>query len=300
MKRSASFQSNQFSPRQQRNWDWRAAANFIGGGAGGSLVFWAALMAGSGVSFAAVFVGLGLVAAGLTCVWFEIGQPWRALNVFRHPSTSWMTREAAVAPLLFASGGLALLTQHPAALYVAGFFGLCFVYSQARILSADKGIPAWRHPRCLPLVVASGVCEGLALLLGLLLLAGGAAGLFLPLLLLVMLLLRLLLWKRYLSGLRQGGAPDAAVLVLAQGERLFVGGGHGLPALLLLLGCFGFAGQGLLFAAGAALALAGGWFFKYTLVRRAAYTQGIAMPHLPARGRGTAGAAIKPGWRSVN
>ena len=33
-----------------------------------------------------------------------------------------------------------------------------------------------------------------------------------------------------------------------------------------------------------------------TLVRRAAFTQGFALPHLPVRGRGTAGPAVKPGW----
>jgi phenylacetyl-CoA:acceptor oxidoreductase subunit 2 len=31
------------APKQQRNWDWRAAANFICGGAGGGLLLVAAL-----------------------------------------------------------------------------------------------------------------------------------------------------------------------------------------------------------------------------------------------------------------
>jgi phenylacetyl-CoA:acceptor oxidoreductase 26-kDa subunit len=36
--------------------------------------------------------------------------------------------------------------------------------------------------------------------------------------------------------------------------------------------------------AAGALALAGGWWFKYTLVTRAGFNQGFALPVLPVRG----------------
>lgn len=304
MKRPVSQQINQLLPRQQRNWDWRAAANFIGGGAGGGLVLWAALAAGPALSPVAILLGLALVACGLTCVWFEIGQPWRALNVFRHPSTSWMTREAAVAPLLFVSGAAALLSGQALVVALAGVFGLAFVYSQARILSADKGIPAWRHPRCLPLMVATGLTEGLALLVALRLAAGGAeqgAALLLPCAgLWILLVARLVLWRRYLAGLRAGGAPEGALRVLDGIDRRFLLAGHVLPAVAVVPLWLGLPGQAALGLLGAALAVFGGWFLKYTLVRRAAYTQGIALPHLPVRGRGTAGPAARPGWRGVS
>ena len=85
-------------PYLQTNWDWRAAGNFIGGGTGAGLIFasvwcWFAgfpfwLLSG----FALIFIGFGLL-----CVWAEIGKPLRAIHVFFHPSTSWMTREAIVA-----------------------------------------------------------------------------------------------------------------------------------------------------------------------------------------------------------
>jgi phenylacetyl-CoA:acceptor oxidoreductase subunit 2 len=35
-----------------------------------------------------------------------------------------------------------------------------FLYSQARILAANKGIPAWRHPASVPLDGATGLAEG--------------------------------------------------------------------------------------------------------------------------------------------
>jgi phenylacetyl-CoA:acceptor oxidoreductase subunit 2 len=49
----------------------------------------------------------------------------------------------------------------PAAAIAAG----AFLYCQARILRAAKGIPAWRTPWVVPLIVISGLAEGGALLL---------------------------------------------------------------------------------------------------------------------------------------
>jgi len=90
-------------------------------GAGGGLLLFTAI-AGYGwdTTRAAILLGLILIASGLTCVWFEIGRPWRALNVYRHFATSWMTREAVVALGLFATGGLALLTARPLLVALAG------------------------------------------------------------------------------------------------------------------------------------------------------------------------------------
>ena len=47
------------------------------------------------------------------------------------------------------------------------------------------------------------------------------------------------------------------------------------------------------------LAVASGGILKYTLVRRAAFTQGLSVDHLPVRGRGTSGPAAKPGWKMM-
>jgi phenylacetyl-CoA:acceptor oxidoreductase subunit 2 len=153
----------------QKHWDVRAALNFMLGGAGAGLMIWTALMQVR--SPYPVALSLALVAAGLFAVWLEIGRKLRALHVFFNPFTSWMTRESFAALLLFTLGLASLMDASflPAAAIAAG----AFLYCQARILRAAKGIPAWRTPWVVPLIVISGLAEGGALLL---LLQGNVAG----------------------------------------------------------------------------------------------------------------------------
>ena len=49
------------APWQQTQWDWRAAANFVCGGAGGGLIVFAALSGAQGPMLALLLLG-GLVA----------------------------------------------------------------------------------------------------------------------------------------------------------------------------------------------------------------------------------------------
>lgn len=296
MKPNRSLLPGQPAPRLQQHWDWRAAGNFICGGSGGGLVLFAGLAGLAGVEVRPqLAAGLLLVALGLLCVWFEIGRPWRALNVFRHIRSSWMTREASVALALFGAGVLALYTAHPAAQALAGLCGLAFVYAQARILAADKGIPAWRHARCAPLVLGTGLAEGAGLIATTL--AGGlqiAAAMALVLALCA----RLLLWRRYLDGLRADRAPAPSVQAFEAIAARMVRVGHLLPAGLALLSAAGILagvpGAGSALAAAGLLAAGAGWWFKYTLIRRAAFTQGIALKHHPVRGGKPAGLASAP------
>jgi phenylacetyl-CoA:acceptor oxidoreductase subunit 2 len=44
------------------------------------------------------------------------------------------------------------------------------------------------------------------------------------------------------------------------------------------------------------VAVAAGWWLKFTIVARAAYNQGYALPVLPVRGQGEVKPGIKPGW----
>ena len=86
------------TPWVQRHWDLRAATNFVAGGAGAGLIVVSVASGARGTPAAiAMLAGLALVGVGLFAVWLEIGRPLRALNVFRNPRTSWMSREAIAA-----------------------------------------------------------------------------------------------------------------------------------------------------------------------------------------------------------
>jgi phenylacetyl-CoA:acceptor oxidoreductase subunit 2 len=300
MKKPAKRISDLVSPRQQRNWDWRAAANFIAGGAGGGLLLFNALVSvDPDVIRTATLLGLMLIGGGLTCVWFEIGRPWRALNVYRHFGTSWMTREAVVALVLFPLGALALLTLQPMAVLLTGILGLVFLYSQARILAANKGIPTWRHPRSIGLMIATGLAEGAGFLACVVSLSPLPIGPLALTFLIVLIAVRAWFWKAYIAGLLADGAPEGALRILTGFAPRFVLLGHVVPVLFVVLALAGLPGRaGLVFAAGL-MVVAGGWMMKFTLVRRAAFTQGLALQQLPVRGGGPSGPAVKPGWKAV-
>ncbi len=272
------------NPWQQTSWDARAAGNFIGGGAGcGLLVFtWLASPQGS-LRSVLIVLALALVSLGLLCVWAEIGRPWRSINVIFNPRTSWMSREAALAPLLLGSGALALFGV-AAALPLAALLALGFVYCQARILQAAKGIPAWREPLSVPLLVSTGLAEG-----------AGLYWLFAPwwgqgtnaiwLGFGVLLVLRFVLgvgWYRRLSAALR---PRPLRAVNQAGHAFNAGS---LLPLALVLGVWATPlapgwPVALQVLAGALAAL-GGAAFKFMLVTRAGFNQGFALPHLPVRG----------------
>ncbi|MDO9298567.1 DmsC/YnfH family molybdoenzyme membrane anchor subunit [Bradyrhizobium sp.] len=283
-------------PRQQSNWDARAAANFICGGAGGGLLLATALASVHGEDLRPlVVVALALVGAGLLAVWFEIGRPWRALNVYLNAATSWMSREAMIAPFLFASGAAAVLFNWPLASWIAGLLGLLYLYCQARMLHANKGIPAWRHASCVGMMVATGVVEGAGLLC--------AGALYWPglvafgVLLAVLLAVRLLAWRKYLASLRSAGVPVGTSKALNALDVRFVWLGHAAPAVLGVVASLG--GLPLLAVLAGVLAAATGAWFKYTLVCRAAFTQGFALPQTPSRGGNNAGPGVQPGWNRI-
>jgi phenylacetyl-CoA:acceptor oxidoreductase 26-kDa subunit len=290
---------NQSRPQHQTNWDWRAAGNFIGGGTGSGLLLFAALSSLSGLPPAApVAVALVLIALGLFCVWLEIGRPWRSMNVMLHVRTSWMTRESLLAPFLFGSGLIALLAGSVVALWLGALLATLFLYCQARILNAAKGIPAWRQPLVVPLLVVTGLTEGAGMLALLAALTGNAQLAWLPPALLFLLMLRALLWRSYRQKLAARGAPQRALAVLDQLEMPFIKIGHWALALVLLLVMVQPALVQALTPLVGLVALAGGWLFKYTLIVRAGYNQGYALAQTPVRGGAgpSSGLASKPGW----
>jgi len=254
-----------FGPKAwiQQHWDARAALNFMLGGTGAGLMIAAALATPD--SRAPVLLSLALVATGLGAVWLEIGRKLRAVNVFFNPFTSWMTREAFVAVLLFALGAAALWRPQwflPAAAAAA----LAFVWCQGWILRASKGIPAWRAPQVVLLIVSTALAEGAGLCL-----------LFtsVPLLLTwfaLALVLRAVAWTRYAAAVKNPALVNPAKALMQIGTvsaLAFAVLGYWVPGAAQLAGI---------------AAIATGLWLKFALVTRASFNQGYALPHLPVRG----------------
>ena len=270
-----------FATTLQRHWDWRAAGNFVLGGTGsGLLAFTIVTAIGGGITpgWLVVFA-LALIGAGLLCVWMEIGRPWRALNVFRHPHRSWMTREGMVATFAMVAGLAAAATGSPVLLAVAGALGFVFLYCQARILKAAKGVPTWREPAIVPLIVATGLVEGCGVLaaLAMVLLPPPA---WLPVALALLVLLRWVAWHLYRSGLQRSQASVASQTRLARLDP-WLGPGSLLVVALALGGTLlpPLPAAALLALAGIA-ALVGGWALKVAIVTSAAQLQGYAFGRL--------------------
>ncbi len=284
------------TPWHQTNWDARAACNFIGGGCGCGLLIFAALATTSSAEYRmAASIALVLIAAGLCCVLAEIGRPLRALNVFLHPQTSWMTREAMVAPFLFTAGAIATWAGGGLFANVAAMLALIYLYCQARMLAAAKGIPAWREPAVIPLMIITGLTEG-AGLTALLATLSGTASQWLTGVLLATLILRRIAWKMYSEALNKKGAPKKSLAVLERFSGPYSNYGQSLPEMLIVAALFFPAEYVWLIPLAGAAAAFSGWALKFTIVARAAYNQGFALPVLPVRGQGQPMPGVKPGW----
>ncbi len=268
------------------------------------MIVGAAIAAVTGRSFApALLAGLCFVGFGLTMVLLEIGRPWRAFNVFFHPRTSWMTREGVVALPLFATGEAALLlywigwaSETATVLVVLAGLAACgFLYCQARILRAAKGIPAWREVVLMPYILVSGLTEGAGVLAALA--AFGLAPSWVLVAALILGALRLAAWQNYRRALRTHGAPAASVAAVEHIGPISLLVGHGLVAVLLVAAILQ---PGLIGAAavGGLLLAVAGWWAKLTIVVEAAATRGLTIPRTPVRGRGASRIVTDPGRRT--
>ena len=281
--------NNTFGNALQTQWDWRAAGNFMFGGSGGALILMAAIAAWPGTPTLVIgLAALAFVGMGLFLVWLEIGRPWRFLHVFFHPQTSWMTREASVSLLLFATTFMGILLQAPALLAAAGLLGFLYLYCQGRILKASKGIPAWREPAVVPLIISTGLAEGAAIL-SILLIFSNAEQMWLLYLLMGLLACRLVSWQHYRQQLALNNAPRAALKILDGINRPHVILGNALPLLLLVTIIVQPALLGPLALLACILATASGWLMKFTIIAKASKVQGYALGKLQ-KGRPT----IKP------
>jgi phenylacetyl-CoA:acceptor oxidoreductase 26-kDa subunit len=285
-------------PWLQTSWDHRAAGNFIGGGTGSGLAIVAAadaLWTGQPQRFPFALAAL-VIAIGLGLVWLEIGRPWRFLHVFFHPRTSWMTRESLLAPPLLLALAAAAWTVHRAPAGLAAPLALAFLYCQARILRAASGIPAWREPAIVPLMLATGLAEGVGAFLVLTVLSGAPSAPPALLLALAAIGARWFAWVAYRHGLKRSGAPTGALEALAALQTPVLALGTiaplALAATALILSSF----AGALVLVAGALALGGGWIIKDVIVTRASFNQGFALPHLPRLGAAAKDSSARPGW----
>lgn len=273
----------------QTFWDYRAAMNFIMGGMGSGFIVLVSLMALAGyvplptLALAAPLGGIA-IAIGLFFVFLEIGRKLRALNVMLKPGTSWMTREVYVVIVLYPL--LALVWWSPsrpaaAALAVAA---AAFLFCQARILYAGKGIPAWRAPLIPWMICVTGLSEGA----GLALLASGVSGApvnlgAIALCAGVAAIAIVALWFAYIATAKNNHIPPLARDVLKSLMPVYVAAQFAAVAGLAL----GLAGLGILTTVAGALLIGGGALWKFVVIVRASYQQGFVLPKTPQRGSGS-------------
>jgi phenylacetyl-CoA:acceptor oxidoreductase subunit 2 len=295
------IRSRGVEPWHQKHWDWKASGNFLCGGAGAGLFGFATI---AGLNGAPIMLpglaALVLIATGLGLLMFKIGRPLRFLYVLRQPQRSWMSREAWVAGLLFPLTFAALWSGNRIVLLAAALVGLLFLFCQGMILEQSKGIPAWRNPRVIALIMATGLAEGSSLFLLLAAFLPALSGVAKPIAfaLAALAATRAWTWRRYFNALVSDGVPTRTLEIFTACRGWFLAVGLVLPVALVALGMLLSAAAAILFALAGLCVFATGWALKFILITRAAFNQGFALPHTPIRGSGVPGRAVKPGWSS--
>src|SRR5499427_1492773 len=286
-------------PWHQPHWDWKAAANFLCGGAGAGLfVFAATASLGGAPAWPVGLFALALIGTGLALLMFKIGRPLRFIYVLLQPQRSWMTREAVAVAAFFPVALLALWFNHSLLTAIAAGLGLAFLFCQAMILKAAKGVPIWRAHNVVPFLISTGMAEGG----GLFLCAAAALPLLEPSIFPAAAFVAMLAaaraweWHCYFVRLRKDGAPARSLELLGACRGWFLVLGFIAPATLIVLGFALLEIAGVLFGVAGILVFAAGWALKFIMITRAAYNQGFALNHTPVRGPGLPGGAVKPGW----
>lgn len=277
----------------QRYWDRRAVMNFALGGMSSGLGFVAMLAWSAGyLSDAAlhqIFIASAtLMAVGLFSVFMEIGRKMRAMNGFLRPQTSWMTREMYVVAVYYPSIAAWFIWPQSWLLVLSGCSALAFLYSQGRILQAAKGIPAWRVPMMIGMLVATGLYEGTGLyaLACVFMPDGSRFGSGTAAFALLMAVINAALWHRYRENAKANGIPPLARAVINKMSPLLHICGHALPAIILLAINIRPTLPEWTLALSGALIVASGFFWKAMIITKASYQQGFALHRYPQRGSG--------------
>lgn len=278
----------------QTLWDWRAAMNWIFGGVASGFAAIAYLASLAGAVHADMVpslhvVAAGLMAVGLFCVFLKIGRKLRFWRAASRPQTSWMTRELYVAAVLYPAILANLLWPSAVLSLLAGALALAFLWCQAKILHRARGIPAWRVPLMPWMLLATGLLEGAGLLA--LLLAWfrglGQPGILVPVAGLALVAVNAALWIAYRRTAKEEGVVPLARRVIGDNSLTLHLVGHVVPAVMFAAAL---ANPGLIsvyLGIAGVTAIAGGAFWKFTIIVRAGYQQGYAVPAVPQRGSGT-------------
>lgn len=285
---------------RQTFWDYRAAMNFTLGGMSSGLVVMATIahfvsgLSSEALLYLNVAAGAGM-GIGLFFVFMEIGKKMRFWRALMRPQSSWMTRETYAVAVFYPALLADLIWPGPVLHLVVALSALAFLYCQARILHAAKGIPAWRVGLIPTMLLLTGLLEGVGLL-------GIASGLapwrfeasmaFISTWGALLALANMLIWQRYFAFAKRDGVPPLAraeLQKLTPALRLI---GHITPLVLFALATA--FSESLLAIAGVA-AVAGGVMWKFTVITRACHQQGFAMPKMPQRGSGDRAAPARLG-----
>jgi phenylacetyl-CoA:acceptor oxidoreductase subunit 1 len=277
---------------RQTFWDLRAATNFVLGGFGSGLAVMTWIVHALGALpdwlLPRMFLVAGLImGVGLAAVFLEIGRKARFLRALRRPQSSWMTREVYAVAVFFPAMFLDLLSPHAYLHSLVALAALAFLYCQARILQAGRGIPAWRVPLMPWMLVATGLLEGTALLTILALLwepvlAGATIAVFGIMLAAV----NAALWYQYRTTAEQQGIQPLARAVLEKLTPWLHLSGHVGPLVFFTLALTVESNTGVWLALAGIGALAGGAMWKVTVITRACHQQGFRLNRLPYRGSG--------------
>ena len=277
----------------QTFWDMRAAMNFILGGLGsGAAVTTYIFSLYEDLAFGGIrmvfSIAAAVMAVGLFFVWLKIGRKLRAAYVILRPQTSWMSREVyAVAVFAVGLAGSWVL-PHNGWLWLAALGAAGFLYAQARILQASKGIPAWRTPRMTWMLVLSGLAEGAGLnaVIAGILPHALSLGVALPIVGIILLVLSAALWRNYVDNAREYGISQTARRVLEKATpRLYVFG-HLAPIIAYFWVIAWTDAPIWLLVLPGVLAIAGGAYWKAVVITRAAHQQPFMLAKFPHRGSG--------------
>jgi Fe-S-cluster-containing dehydrogenase component/DMSO reductase anchor subunit len=290
--------SNPLVGKRQTYWDYRAAMNFALGGMASGLAIagWVTYLFGlitAGALVAVNIIAAIIMAIGLFFVFLKLGRKARFLYVLLRPQTSWMTRETYCVGLFYLAVGAALIWPQPLVFALSGLGAAGFLIAQAQILYASKGIPSWRAPLVPWMLMATGLLEGVGLLLIILALLQPAAPAAFALALVGIALSGLMAtaWRAY-----QKSGPDAGIgpLPMADISAMTPGilaSAHALPAALFALSMI----VPMAAVLGGLAAAAGGLAWKFMLITRACHQQGFALPAVPHRGSGKRAAPARFG-----